>query len=349
VTFSGYNRGYIIDILQLARTFTGISKWKNGIASFDPYRLIQTSTVGSQFHVKLSIDFEQNKIRAEIEPKPGTESSFNPFPVGSDGAIAAPFVAITNLINYKIDPDYDGTVTYAIFIRTNGNTEVDDTMAPGGTLRYIRRDFSNVGVFFNQPIEFPIIPELQGAFPSDDFNDGIISPCFNLDCNGGLDFEEGNGVFKLYGVPTEDGISAFHTSTVTRQDINIGMDFCAPTGFQNNTTTLFRLQFDPFNYIQIGVDNSGYNLARVIDNKIDSAGNMLPLFGNERSKFHHLRIAYNDATGHTKAFVDGTQLEGIPDKIIPSSYKTFQFVVYSFTADGLYIERKWDNLIVSVK
>jgi hypothetical protein len=162
----------------LARAGTRISKWTGGPASFDPLGLIQAASVGAQFHVRLSIDLEQNKIMAEIEPKPAFEGNFQPIPPGSELGIVSPFVAVTNLIDYTKDPWFDGTLFFGIAVRTNGNTEFDAPLAPGGTLRYIDREFSNVQVSFNKPVEFPPIPPLE--LPSDNFDDGTIAAFWDL-------------------------------------------------------------------------------------------------------------------------------------------------------------------------
>jgi hypothetical protein len=325
----------------LARTNTAISNWTGGPVDFDPLDLIQAVTVGAQFHVRLSVDFEQYKVMAEITPKPGFEGNFNPFPPGSEGAIAAPFIAVTNLIDYTKDPDFNGSIFYGIFIRTNGNTDVDDPSAPGGTLRYIDREFTSVQVSFNQPIEFPPIPQV--VFPPDDFNNSIIAPTWELLPATGLGFIEEDGILKVTGTPDADGGVSFLTIAARRQDVTVEMDFRAPTGVQTSTPCMFRIQFDPFNYFEIGISNDGYRLVRVIGNQVDATGSPLPLFGDETTNFHRLKLSCKDGTGHVEAFIDNIQLDGIDDRLFSSSFADFRFAFSAFTASGQYIEREWDN------
>lgn len=285
---------------------------------------------------------------AEIAPKPGFEGNFNPFPPGSEGSIAAPFIAVTNLIDYTKDLGFDGSIEYGIFVRTNGNTDVDNSFAPGGTLRYIDREFTNVQVTFNQAIHFPPVPQIM--FPPDDFDDGIIAPFWDLVPATGLVFNEENGVLKLSGIPEEDKFAFFITSRMVRyqrQDAVVQMDFKAPTGIQANPACLFRLQFDFSDYIEVGVYNDGYRLTRVIANEVEASGSLLPLFGNERTEFHRFQLSYKDATGHVEAFVDDIPLGGIDDKRFSSSFVNFEFAFYSSVVHGQYIEREWDNFTSS--
>jgi hypothetical protein len=302
--------------------------------------------VGAQFHARISINLEQNKVMAEIIPSAGFLENMNPFPAGSYGAIASPFVAITNLIDYTKDPSFYRNLHFKILVRTNGNTDVDDASAPGGTLRYIDRKFSNVNVSFNNPIEFPPIPQV--SLPSDDFNDGTIAAFWDLLPVTGFLFKEENGILKLSGNQTGNDLSRSSLLTIayTRQDVNAKIDFCAPTGIQTDTFCIFRIQVDPFNYFQIQVTKEGYQLLRVINNHIDSAGSQLSLFGDETTKFHNLRLSYKDNTGHVEAYIDDTQLDGISDKVLPPSLADFQFAFFAFSAEGQYMEREWDNFIV---
>jgi hypothetical protein len=139
----------------LATTYTAITKWLGDFADFDPLGLTPQRTVGAYFHIRLSIDFEQNKVMAEITPCADCMYAVNPITVTSQGTIDAPFVAVTNLIDYTTDPLFDGNLHFKIFVRTNGNAQVDSESAPGGTLRYIDREFTNVQVLLNAPIVFP--------------------------------------------------------------------------------------------------------------------------------------------------------------------------------------------------
>jgi hypothetical protein len=326
-----------------ARTYTAISKWTGGPVNFDPFGLIQATTVGSQFHVRLSIDFEQYKVMAEITPKPGFEGAFNPFLPSNGGGIAAPFIAVTNLIDLTKDPNFDGSIFYGIHVRTNGNTDVDDPSAPGGTLRYIDREFTNVQVTFNQNIDFPPVPNLPlVVFPIDDFDNGVIGPTWNLAPITGITFSEGNGVMKMGGIPEDTGYASFGSPSAQRQNVTVGMDCRSPTGLQANDSS-FRLQFDAFNYIQVQINNGGYGLIRVIGNNVDAVGDSLPLFGDETTNFHRIKLVYKDSSGHVEAFVDDRPLGAIEDKLFSSSLTDFQFVFFNFVVEGQYIEREWDN------
>lgn len=329
----------------LAKTYVPIAKWTGGSVSFDPFGLIDGGSVGARFHARLSVDFEKNKIMAEIIPQNGFEENFNPFPVGTYGAIASTFTAVTNLIDYTKDQPFDGNVFFAIYIRTNGNTEVDDVSAPGGTLRYIDRIFENVKVALNKPIEFPPIPPF--LLPSDNFDDGIVAPFWELLPSAGILFAEENGVLKLFGNPTENRNSAFLTNAYPRQDITVMIDFRAPTGIQADTFGMFRIQFDSLNYFEIGVNAEGYQLVRVINNQVWAFGNPLPLFGDETTNFHKLKLSYNDGSGHVDAYIDNIKLDGIADSIFSTSFANLQFVFYSFSVEGHYIEREWDNFTFS--
>jgi hypothetical protein len=329
-----------------ARSYTAISKWTGGPVDFDPLGLIQTTTIGSQFHVRLSIDFYQNKVMAEITPKPGLEGNFNPFLPSHGGGIAAPFIAVTNLIDYTKDPDFTGSIFYGIHIRTTGNTDVDNPSAPGGTLRYIDREFTNAQVTFNQNIDFPPIPILpQVVFPADDFDNGVIGPTWSLAPVTDISFSEGNGALKMAGIPEENGYASFSSPSAQRQDITVEMDFRSPTGLQDGSDGAFRLQFDAFNYIQVQIGSDGYRLLRAIGNNIGEVGDPLPLFGDETTNFHRIKLVYKDATGHVEAFVDDRPLGGIEDKLFSSSLTDFQFVFYNFVVDGQYIDREWDNFM----
>jgi hypothetical protein len=340
------NGGEISPNGGLARTYTAISKWTGGPVNFDPLGLIQATTVGSQFHVKLSIDFKQYKVMAEVTPKSGLEENFIPFLPSNGGGIAAPFIAVTNLIDYSKDPNFDGTMHYAMHIRTTGNTDVDNPSAPGGTLRYIDREFTNAHVTFNQEIDFPPIPYVQqGVFPIDNFDYGYISPTWSLGPVTGLTFSIDNGALKMLGVPSENGYASVSCPYAKRQNVTVEMDFKAPTGLQPRPDGIFRLQFDAFNFIQIESDNDGYRLMRVIDHNVDAVGDSLPLFGDERTNFYRIKLVYKDTTGHVEAFVDDHPLSGIEDKIFSSSFTDFNFAFYNFVVAGQYIDREWDNFI----
>jgi hypothetical protein len=329
-----------------ARTYTAISKWTGGPVGFDPLGLIQGTTVGSQFHVRLSIDYKQYKIKAEITPKAGFEGAFNPFLPSYGGGMAAPFIAVTNLIDYRKDPDFNGNIFYGMHICTNGNTDVDNPSAPGGTLRYVDREFTNVQVTFNQNIDFPPIPYVpQGAFPADDFENGIIGPTWNPGPVTGITFSEGNGVLKMAGIPEGTGYASFGSPYAQRQNVTVEMDFKTPTGLQARPDGIFRLLFDAFNFIQVESDNDGYRLMRVIDHNVDAIGDPLPPFGDEVTNFHRIKLVYKDATGHVEAFVDENPLGAIADKLFSSSFTNFWFIYYNYVVDGQYIERKLDNFI----
>jgi hypothetical protein len=337
---------------QLPDEQSPIAKWSGGYASFDPLRLINESSVGAQFHVRLSIDFEQGRVMAEIIPCAGFQERLNPFPAGSFGTIASPFIAVTNLTDYNKDPNFDGNLHYKIFVRTNGNTDVDNASAPGGTLRYIDREFTNVQVSFNKPIEFPPIPQVpQGVFSPDDFDDGTIAPFWYIQSATGLDFKEEGGVLKLTGNQTETGtsVSEFRsTDSPPRQNATVTIDFQAPTGIQTNTFCMFRVYFDAFNYFEIGIYEEGYALTRCMGTSIDAMGTWLPLFGDETTKFHTLKLSYKDDTGHIDAFIDDVQLDGIEDKQFSPSFTQFGFAFYLFGVEGQYIEREWDNFTSSM-
>ena len=327
----------------IARTNTAISYWTGGPASFDPLGLTPAGSVGAKYHVRLAIDFKQNKVMAEIIPNNGFEENFNPLPAGSEGAITSPFVAVTNLIDYTKDPGFNGSLRFSISVRTNGNTDEDDSLAPGGTLRYIDREFTNIQVTLNQPIDFPTIPQLQFLFFPDDFNNNVIDSYWELLPLAGLNFVEEDSVLKLYGIPNETGVAFFLTSAAKRQDLTVEIDFMAPTGIQDNTSCVFRIQFDFFNYIDISINNVGYKLARVIGNRVDAIGYSIPLFGDETINFHRLKLSYENATGRVDAFIDSIRLDGIPDKAFSSYFTTFKFAFFANSIKDQYIERKWDN------
>ena len=329
----------------IAGIYAAIARWSRDPVNFDPLGLIDEGSVGAQLHARISIDLEQNKVMAEIMPSAGFLEDMSPFPAGSYGAIASPFVAVTNLIDYTKDPSFDGNLHFRIFVRTNGNTDVDDASAPGGTLRYIDRRFSNVQVVFDSPIEFPPVPQV--SLPSDDFNDGTMAAFWDLLPATGFLFKEEDGVLKLSGNQIEDGVSGSSLLTIAypRQDVTSMIDFRASTGIQTDTFCIFRIQFDPWNYFEIQVTREGYQLLRVIENQLDSAGSKLPLFGDEASKFHNLRLSYKDSTGHVEAYIDDIQLDGIADKVFPTSFADFQFAFFAFSVEGEYMEREWDNFI----
>jgi hypothetical protein len=186
------------------------------------------------------------------------------------------------------------------------------------------------------------------VFPSDDFDNGIIAPTWELAPVAGLSFSEEGGVLKLTGVPEETGFACFLTlSAAQRQNVVIEMDFKSPTGLQSDPNYIYRIQFDPFNYIQIQVGNDGYRLIRVIANEVDAFGVSLSLFGDETTNFHRLKLSYDDAIGHVEAFVDNVPLGGIYDKTFSAFFVNFQFASYTFVVEGQYIEREFDNFRVS--
>jgi len=327
---------------EIARTYTQISGWTGGEASFDPLELTDKATVGVQFHVRLSIDFEQDKVMAEVIPKSGFEKLFNPIPPGIEG-IVSPLIAIANLVDYTKSSSFNGNFFYIICMRTNGNTDVDNNEAPGGTLRYIDREFTNIRFSFNQPIAFPKMPELQTLFFPDDFNDSITAPYWTSYPTKGLDFVEEEGVLRINGLSSEEGYSNFMTNTIKRRDITVEMDFKAVSGIQANTSSIFRIQFDPFNYFEIDIYSGGYNLVRVIENQVDAVGIGFPPFGDEATNWHRLKLVYQDSTGHVEGFIDNIQLGGIIDKVFPSSFTTLQFASFVYTVKDQYVEYQWDN------
>jgi len=132
-----------------------------------------------------------------------------------------------------------------------------------------------------------------------------------------------------------------------RQDVEVMIDFRAPTGIQTDTFGIFRIQFDAYNYLEIGVNTGGYQLVRVIDNQVDAVGSQLPLFGDETTKFHKLKLSYNDSSGHVDAYIDNIKLDGIADRIYSPSFTNLKFIFYALGAEGKYIEREWDNFTFS--
>jgi len=328
----------------IAQVGVPIAKWTGGPASFDPLGLVPEQSVDARFHARLSIDFAQNKVRADITPAADGSGDLNPLPAGSYGAIASPFSAVTNLVDFTKDRSFDGNLYPKIYVHTNGNTDVDDPSAPGGTLRYIDREFTNVQFYCNEPLEFPPVPVQQYVFYPDDFNDGVVAPYWEILPSQGLSFQE-NGTLVLQGTQTDSGTSAsaLLANPSGRQDVTVAIDFRAPTGVSANTYCMFRVQLDPFNYFEIGISEGGYNLTRVIDNQPDASGGCMPLFGNERDVFHRLTLSYVDETGHVEAFLDGIQLDGIQDKQFSSSFADIRFAFFSFSVGGQYIEREWDN------
>jgi hypothetical protein len=121
------------------------------------------------------------------------------------------------------------------------------------------------------------------------------------------------------------------------------IDFRAPTGIQTDTLCIFRLQYDYFNYFDIDITTGGYQLVRVINSQVDAVGGQHPLFGDEITMFHKLKLSYNDSTGHVEAYIDDIKLDGIADRVFSPSFANFQFAFFSFNAEGQYIEREWDN------
>jgi hypothetical protein len=325
----------------MARVGTYISDWTGGPAIFDPSGLTSGNSVGAQFHVRLSIDFELNKVMAEIIPHAGFEKRFNPLPVGSEESIASPFIAVTNLIDYTKDQEFSGNIFYSIHVRTNGNTDIDDASAPGGTLRYIEREFTNIQVHFNQPINFPTIPQLLYVFFPDDFNDNILKSYWTRYVIGGLSFITENGVLKLSGTSGETGFSSFITSAAKRQNCTVEMDFRAPSEIQS--LCMLRIGFDGYNYFEIGIGKDGYRLTRVMENQVEATGDLFPLIGDETTNFHHIKLSYNDATGHIEAFIDSILLDGINDKLFPLSFTSINFEFYTHAIKDQYIQYEWDN------
>ena len=318
-----------------------IADWTGEPAIFDPLGLTSENSVGAQYHAKLSIDFVLNKVKAEITPHAGFENRFNPLPAGSEGSIASPFIAVGNLIDYTKDPQFTGNIFYSIHVRTNGNTDVDNPSAPGGTMRYIDREFTNVHVYFNQPIDFLEVPQIQYLFFPDDFNDGILKSYWERYVVSGLNFIAENGVLKLTGISGETGFSSFYSTSAKRQNCTVEMDFKAPSGIQS--LCMFRIEFDGYNYFEINISMDGYRLVRVIDNQVEAIGNPIPLFADETTNFHHLKLTYDDETDHIEAFVDSIQLNSITDKIFPPSFKSLSIVFYIHAFQGQDIEYEWDN------
>ena len=319
-----------------------ISDWTGEPAIFDPLGLTSENSIGAQFHARLSIDFELNKVKAEITPHAGFEKRFISFPAGYEGLIASPFITVTNLIDYTKDSQFSGSLFYVVYVRTNGNTDVDNPSAPGGTLRYIDREFTNLQVHLNQPIDFPKVPQIQYLFFPDDFNDSLIQSYWSRQVTSGLSINEENGVLKLSGTSGETGFSSFRSSSAKRQDCSVEIDFRAPKGIKSSC--LFRIWFDdPYNYFEVEIGNDGYRLGRTINNQVEVSGNALPLFGDETTNFHHLKMTYNDGTGHIEAFVDNIKLDGIADKILPPSFTSISTVFFVQANQGQYIEYEWDN------
>jgi len=186
------------------------------------------------------------------------------------------------------------------------------------------------------------------VFAPDDFNDGTISPSWGLSRATGLNFKE-DGVLTLEGNPNEAGTPGtyFRSTTSPRQDVTVMIDFRAPTGIQINTFCMFRVQFDSFNYFEIGIYKEGYALTRCMGPQVDGISAFLPLFGDETTKFHTLELSYKDDTGHIDAFIDDVQADAIGDKKFSASFPDFQFAFYVFSAEGQYIEREWDNFTSS--
>jgi len=182
---------------------------------------------------------------------------------------------------------------------------------------------------------------------SDNFDDGTIAPLWNLYPTTGLLFEEKEGTLSLAGTLKETDWSAILTMPYPRQDVEVMINFRAPTGIQDDTASIFRIQFDFFNYFQIQTFPEGYRLVRVLDNQVEAVGSPLPLFGDETTKFHKLKLRYYDKTGHVEAYIDNIQLDGITDNVFSSSFPDFQFAFFSFNVEGQYIKHEWDNFSAS--
>jgi len=194
----------------------------------------------------------------------------------------------------------------------------------------------------------PSITPQQFVFAPDDFNDGTISPSWGLTTAMGLYFRE-DGVLTLEG--NQNGASttgAYFLSTASpRQDVTVMIDFRAPTGIQINNMCMFRVQFDAFNYFEVGIYKQGYALTRCMGPQVDAISTFLPLFGDETTKFHTLKLSYKDDSGHIDAFINDIQVYAIDDKQFSASFTDFRFAFYVFSVEGQYIEREWDNFASS--
>lgn len=182
---------------------------------------------------------------------------------------------------------------------------------------------------------------------SDDFEDSIFDPIWEVQ-QGELAIEEINGEIRFRGTTIRgdwDHGSKFETITFPEGDFEVEVDFRIPT-FSGSGFRLVSLNAHSSGWNQtVSIFYSAENFYRVMSHNPRQFSNWLPLFGDEATSFHRMKLTYDSAMETFRGYVDGIFVGSLKAKM--SGRVSFYFFPTTEKA-RVSVDARFDNFSLRV-